>query len=191
MKNCKFITNHKNAPSWKTRMDFDHDLAIARNHIFLSVFPKVAVDKDNQCAIVLDCFGLRYKHMDKFTFNILDGECSEIKSALLPIGNPTGKEMFNRFVLSVASETGIVQITDTFTSYDLKWEITQDQILVSYEDNQVLIHFEHGVIDIPNHKSNQMMIDFLNLCKSRTTDTEELESLDIQIAKYTQRSSIN
>jgi hypothetical protein len=191
MENCKFLTTHKNAPSWNTRMDFDHEIAIARNHIFLSVFPKVAVDKDNQCAIILDCFGLRYKHMDKFAITIVEGECSKIETNLLPLGNLTGKEMFRRFVIPLTSSKGILKVTDTFLSQELRWEITQDQILVSHQDYQVLIHFEQGVIDIPNHRSNKMMIDFLNLCKTTTTSLEDLASLDRQIAKYTQRNSIN
>lgn len=191
MKNCKFITNRENAPSWNPRMDFDHDIAIARNHIFLSVFPKVAVGKDNQCAIVLDCFGLRYKHMDKFEINILDGECLNVESALLHLGNLTGHEMYRRFIIPVTSETGTIQITDTFETYDLNWKIALDHILVSHKNYQVLVDFEQGVVNIPNREFDERMVDFLNLCKSRTTDPEEIEALDRKINKHTQRNNLN
>jgi len=187
----KFQTTHKNAPSWNPRLDFDHEIAIARNHIFLSVFPRVQVDKDNQCVIVFNCFGLRYKHMDKFNISITKGQAFEIETKELPVGNPTGKEIYRQVTIPLASETGVIKVTDSFTSYDVKWEITKDQILVSHEDHRVLIHFEQGVVDIPNERVNNYMIDFLNLCKTKTTDAEDLASLDRQIAKYTQRNSIN
>lgn len=187
----KFETNYKTSPSWNPRMDFSHNVSFERNQPSLSVFPRAMVFEDNTCMIYLNCFGLRYKHYDKFEVNLLNGSASDIEHTVSPIGNLTGSEPCLQVNITPASEKGMIQITDSFSTYNLSWEMTKEYLLLKQNKDQVMIHFEQGVIDIPNQENNAHMIDFLNTCKKYTTDESQLASLDRQIAKYTQRNSIN
>jgi hypothetical protein len=187
----KFETNYKTSPSWNPKLDFSHNVSIERNQPFLAVFPRAMVFDDNTCMIYFNCFGLRYKHFDKFEVNLLDGSASDIQKTVSPVGNLTGSEPCLQIDITPVSEKGIIQITDSFSTHELSWKKTDEHLYLKLGKDQVMIHFEQGVIDIPNQETNNDMIAFLNTCKKHTTDESQLAILDRQIAKYTQRNSIN
>lgn len=187
----KFETTHKNAPSWKPTLDFSHNVSFERNQPYLAVFPKAIVNDDNTCMIYFNCFGLRYKHFDKFKITVVNGSASDIEHTLSPIGHPTGSENCLQVHITPATDIGVIQITDSFTTHNLSWEMTKEHLFLKQNNYKVMIHFDQGVIDIPNQESNLMMIDFLQQCRKQTTDEIEIARLDRQIAKYTERNSIN
>jgi hypothetical protein len=187
----KFLTTESSAPSWILNFEFSQDVSHCRNQTFLCVSPKVAVSHGNQPFIFFDLYGLRYKHFQNFKIEVLKGSCTQ-QETYIPAGNLIGKEMHKEIIFSPTSKEGTISLTDGFETYALNWTLTSDQIYVAAADNrsQVIIHFEQGVIDIPNQQFNQMMIDLYTECKARATDSENIAMFNRQIAKLTQQNSI-
>jgi hypothetical protein len=185
-----FQTTSKNAPNWYPHIELDHNVSFQRNHCSLTVFPNLFVE-DKKGEITLDCYGLRYKHFDKFQVNIVDGQTEKIQTALFPVGHPTGSEKYQHISIKPTSEKGVIQITDSFETHSLSWHMTNEYIFLQYGDFKTMIHFEDGVIDIPNEKANDDYIDFLKLAKTKTDDPELLQMYDRHIARVNERNNLN
>jgi hypothetical protein len=185
----KFQTDKQNAPSWTVKMEFMEGVSLERNHSFLGVYPKLAVQNDNHSVISFNCFGLRYKHMDKFSISISNGS-AEIEKFKLPVGMSFGSEKFLQFNLYPTSNTGSITVTDTFKSYVLTWEEKDDHVSLKCKDFQVAINYVHGVIDIPNITENQMMLNFFLQCKEKSNDAENDKFLEKMIDKYYKNTNL-
>lgn len=187
----KFEVNRQTAPSWTVKFEFMEGVSTERNQTFLGVYPKLAVQKNNECLIYFNCFGIRYKHMDKFDISVTAGQSAPLETFFSPIGNSFGVEGYSQVFICPTSKTGTITVTDSFTSYDLTWEVNADHVVLKYADYQAFIDFEHGVIDIPNIRESNMMIDFYNLCKKQhSTDKEDQEFLEKQIKKYSKNLNL-
>lgn len=185
----KIQTDNKNAPNWSIpTYEFSQD--VYRSQTALLISPKVGILEDGQTFITLELSGLRYKHFNQFKVEIKEGSSLPFEEIYLFAGNLTGMEYVKELVIFPSSPEGAISLTDGFKTYDLKWKQDGEQIQVFMEKAQVIVHFEHGVMDdFPDMVVNQKMIEILTECKKKTTDPEALNGFDRQIAKLLKSGS--
>ncbi len=189
--NIKCLTNFKNASSWQNAsFEFDQDVARSRNQTFLTVNPKVGLQEDNQPVLILELYGLRYKHFKNFKIELKNGESKPAQEETYSVGNLIGSETFKEMTFFPTSPEGIITLSDGFATYELKWSLSDEQILVTTDKCQVIAHFEQGIIDLPDYHENQKMLDMYFAYKEITKGHEASNFFDDQIAKLLKQNSM-
>lgn len=156
----------------------------------LDVFPNVLHHTNKTNMIMLNCFGLGYKHMDKVKFSVEQGNIQSLDMNVIP-ADGLCTEPFLQVQIIPTSETGTIQITDSFSSEILTWEMNDNHIILKHDNDAVMIDYTAGEVKIVNVESNLMMIDFYNQCKTHTKKQDELDRLNRLIAKLQKEISYN
>ena len=140
----KFINDRDNAPSFHTAsFDFDHDVDYS-TEISLTTHVNLALTDDNTPVIYLNSFGLGYKHGDKFSISVVDGNIAKH----ITKKDPQNDGQADFFYLS--SPTGKIKISDSFTNAFISWEKNENNVqITTSDDDSVIIDYNTGVID-PN-----------------------------------------
>jgi hypothetical protein len=148
----KFINDRDNAPSFHTAsFDFDQDVDYSFE-ISLTTHVNLACTEDNTPVIYLNSFGLGYKHIDKFSISVVEGNIAKH----ITKKDPQNDGQADFFYLS--SPTGKIKISDSFKDAFISWEKNDNNVqITTSDDDSVIIDFQKGVID-PNIKQ---YIDFL------------------------------
>jgi hypothetical protein len=156
----------------------------------LDVFPNLLHHTNKVNMFIFNCFGLQYKHTDKVKFSVIAGTYSSLDKNIIP-ADEICTEPFLQVSMIPTSSTGSIQITDTFKTYVLTWEMNDKHIILKHENDAVMIDYQTGEVKIVNVESNLMMIDFYNLCKTHSKNQEELDRLNRLIAKLQKEISYN
>jgi len=156
----------------------------------LDVFPNLLHHTNKVNMFIFNCFGLQYKHTDKVKFSVIAGNYSSLDKNIIPV-DEICTEPFLQVSMIPTSSTGSIQITDTFRTYVLTWEMNDKHIILKHENDAVMIDYQIGEVKIVNVESNLMMIDFYNLCKTHSKNKEELDRLNRLIAKLQKEISYN
>jgi hypothetical protein len=181
------MTNHSQPK--ETSMNIEYHARLNTCILFgktFDVYPNVLHFTNKVNMFMINCFGLDYKHSDKIKFNIIDGAVQSLDMNVIQ-----DKEKFLQVQIIPTSETGILEITDSFTSVHLTWEMNDKHIILKHGNDGVMIDYTAGVVKMVNVESNLMMIDFYNLCKTHTKKQDELDRLNRLIAKLQKEISYN